>query len=543
MYRFNLPSLFPFLACLIIPFIEVGNIHAQGSREETPEIVAAAALAKPAITKGPVQPTWESINANYQVPQWFRDAKFGIMMHWGLYSVPAHGSEWYVRYLYGNPGFTKWHTDKFGPPDKFGYKDFIPLFTCEKYDPDQWATLFKKAGAKYLVPSAEHHDGWANWDSDLTKWDAKDMGPKRDLIGDLAKAVRKQGMKFGVSNHRMNHYEFIKPTEGLATDLFDPKNDDFYWVANHSPKRYQEFLEDWVARSFEQIDKYQVDMLWYDMSGSSRRQDPIKMKVAAHYLNRAKEWGKEVALSSKGKAFLGANIIDYEREGRAPLELTDYVWQADDPIGNKFGYVTDIQYTTAESIVKRLIENTSKNGNLLLNISPKADGTIPQEQQQILLDIGKWLDINGEAIYASRPWDKYGEGPAAVAAAKAMVKIRAAGFAERENEANQGDSLVAGGGIPRKGYTPKDIRFTTKGETLYATVMTWPGEQAVITSLAKDKLEGKINKVELLGYTGNLVFTQDSEGLKVKFPTQKPCEYAYVLKITGLQLSAGSIPQ
>ena len=167
-------------------------------------LILTAILAGPFSTSGQkFEPTWESIKANYKVPQWFVDAKFGIMMHWGLYSVPAKQSEWYATHMYNNPDIIKWHTEHFGPPDKFGYKDFVPLFKAEKFDPDAWALLFQKAGAKYIIPTAEHHDGFALWDSKLTRWDAKDMGPHRDLIGDLARAVRKKGLKFGVSNHRM----------------------------------------------------------------------------------------------------------------------------------------------------------------------------------------------------------------------------------------------------------------------------------------------------------------------------------------------------
>jgi alpha-L-fucosidase len=231
--------------------------------------------------------------------------------------------------------------------------------------------------------------------------------------------------------------------------------------------------------------------------------------------------------------------MDYEREGRAPMELVDYPWQADDPIGNKFGYVEGMLLEKPGTLIDRLIENTSKNGNLLLNISPRADGTIPDEQQQILLAMGKWLDVNGEAIYASRPWIKYGEGPAADAAAQTMVDIRAkGGFAGRTNGQNLGGPLVAGGGLPRKGYTPADIRFTTHGNTLYAIVMSWPGAEAAITSLATGKSpKGTIQKVELLGHQGSLKFTQDADALKVTFPTDKPCDYAYTLKITGLTLN------
>jgi alpha-L-fucosidase len=520
---------------------ELGAALRSAARPHGPRelaIATAAAADKPALPDGPVKPTWASVAAAYRDPDWFRDAKFGIFMHWGLYSVPAHGSEWYVRYMYGNPAFTRWHTEHFGPPDKFGYKDFIPLFTCAKFDPDAWATLFRRAGAKYVVPTAEHHDGWANWDSDLTPWCAAKMGPKRDLIGDLGAAVRRQGLKFGVSSHRLNHYDFIQPTPGLATDLFDPRYDDFYWVANHSDQRYEQFLADWVGRSVELIDKYQPDMLWYDIGGPNRDNDPVRLKVAAHYFNQAQKWGKQVALSGKGEAFLAGSIMDYEREGRAPMERTDWVWQADDPIANKFGYVEGLQPYKPGTLVDRLIENTSKNGNLLLNISPKADGTIPQDQQDVLLAIGRWLDVNGEAIYGTRPWAaRYGEGPAADAAAACMAALRGAGFAGRTNEKNLGDDKVGGGGVPKHGYTPADVRFTTHGDTLYAIVMAWPGQTATIASLAAGKGPGTVGAVELLGHAGPLQFKQDGDGLKVTFPADKPCDFAYTLKVTGLKLN------
>ena len=247
--------------------------------------------------------------------------------------------------------------------------------------------------------------------------------------------------------------------------------------------------------------------------------------------------GQEVGISAKTAAWVEGQIMDYEREGRAPMELTDWVWQPDDPITDKFGYVEGQKPFAPNQFVWKIIENTCKNGNLLLNISPKADGTIPQEQIDTLLGIGKWLEVNGEAIYATRPWTRFGEGPIADAAAEAMVKARAAGFAGRINGQNMSGTGVGGGGMPRGvAYKPQDIRFTTKGDTLYALVMTWPTE-VVITSLATGKpVQGKVGKVELLGHAGALEFTQDAAGLKVKFPAEKPCDFAYALKISGLKL-------
>jgi len=512
------------------------NAAAGYGRRGSPELIAAALTNVPAVPPGPFKETWQSIRENYKDPDWFRDGKFGIMMHWGIYSVQAHASEWYVRYMYGgNPGIMQWHTQTYGPPTKFGYKDFLPMYTAAKWDPDAWAALFKKAGAKYVLAPGEHHDGFSNWESAVNRFNAKNFGPKRDLVGDLVAAVRKVGLKTGVSDHSSIHFDFIPALPG--SDQYDPQWADFYSVADRSDTARIKFLRNWVAKSMELIDKYQPDMLWYDMN-SDRSWDPLKLRVMAYYYNRAKQWGKEVAISAKTAAWVEGQIMDYEREGRAPMELTDWVWQPDDPIQDKFGYVEGLKPGPSSGFVYKIIENVSKNGNYLLNISPKADGTIPQEQQDVLLAIGKWLEVNGEAIYYTRPWVTYGEGPVADAAAEAMVKARAAGFAGRINGQNMGGAGVGGGGLPRGGgYKPQDIRFTTHGDTLYAIVMSWPADEAVITLLASGKpVQGKIAKVELLGHAGALEFTQDAAGLHVKFPAEKPCNFAYVLKITGLKL-------
>jgi len=506
---------------------------------DTPELVAAALKDIPAAGPGPFLESWDSIQQNYKDPDWFRDGKFGIYMHWGIYSVPAHQSEWYVRYMYGgNQGIMDWHTEHFGPPTKFGYKDFLPQFTAARWDPDAWADLFKQAGAKYVFAPGEHHDGFSNWDSKVNPFNAKNYGPHRDLDGDLIAAVRKTGLKTGLSDHSFFHFQFIPtPPPGsdlLHSDLYDPKWADFYTVADRSNRARVKFMHNWVARRFETIDKYQPDMLWFDM-GTDHAIDPLKIRVAAYYYNRAREWGKEVAISAKGAAWVSGQIMDYEREGRAPLELTDWVWQPDDPIQDKFGYVEGIHPGSPGGYVVRIVENVCKNGNYLLNISPKADGTIPQAQQDVLLAIGQWLGVNGEAIYHTRPWTKFGEGPVADLCAAAMVKLRAG----RLNGQNLAGNGVGGGGVSRTGYTPKDIRFTTRGDTLYAMVMKWPDDASVtISSLATNRpVKGKVGMVELLGHGAPLPFTQDAGGLKVKFPSEKPCDYVYALKITGLQLT------
>ena len=378
---------------------------------------------------GPYNDSWESIKDNYSTPEWFIDGKFGIFIHWGVYSVPAAGSEWYPRHMYG--AMLKYHTEKWGSPKDFGYKDFIPLFKAEKFNADEWAELFRESGATYVIPTAEHHDGFAMYDSNLTKWDAKDMGPKRDIIGELAKSIRKRGLKFGVSNHRMEHWDFMYPTAAKEHDLFDSAYADFYGPPQMPDKKKasamgptseevmdgkeapqsKEFLNEWLYRCEEIIDKYRPDILWFDNGINSRTLDAVKLKLAVYYYNKAKKWGKPVSLSTKSDAYLFGTIRDFERQNRAPKDITSYYWQVDEPIGHKFGYVEGLQLQSSSQVIRKLIENISKNGNLCLNISPKSDGTIPDDQKRVLKEVGKWMKINNEAVYASRPWIYYGEGP------------------------------------------------------------------------------------------------------------------------------------
>ena len=483
----------------------------------TPAVVAAAdAAVKEAMPAGPFQATWDSIKAGYKTPAWFGEAKFGLFMHWGLYAVPAYHNEWYEKHMYA--AFEQWHATNFGPQEKFGYKDFIPLFKCEKFNADEWALLFKKSGAKYVVPTAEHHDNFALWDSDVTPINAKKMGPKRDLIGELSVAVRKKGLKFGVSNHGIENFTFINPNAELDArlkaahaDLYDPNWAEFYHVADRSDAACEKFLTDWVNRNLELIDKYQPDLLWFDNGVNHRFYDPLKLTVAAYYYNRAKTWGKEVSISTKSSAYAPSNddsqqvgsIIDFEKIGpRSPGGIRAGPWQVDDPIGSTWGYTSDMRIQGANAIVHKLVDTASRNGNLLLNLSPKADGTIPDEQKQTLLAIGAWLAVNGDAIYGTRNWTKFSEA----------------------NDARGG------------GGRELSWRFTVKGGALYAIALTWPGGSAVITSLSTVNVAGKITGVELLGHKGALEFSQEATGLKIKLPAEKPCDYAYAFKITGLKL-------
>jgi alpha-L-fucosidase len=485
-----------------MPTAESAATHTSPIDQEMAGLTHLPDVPKP-IPDRPVQPTWDSLRAYYKIPEWFLDSKFGIYIHWGLYSLVAYHNEWYSMHMYNT--FADYHAKTFGPQNIFGYKDFIPFFKAAKYDPAAWAKLFKDAGAKYVVPVVEHHDGFAMWDSDITIWCAGKMGPKRDLIGDLAKAVKAEGLVFGVSDHRMEHHTFMYPKAGLPNDQFDPKYAEFYGPpqppgqsgmndGNATPA----FQADWLARAQEVADKYHPQMFIFDNGVNSRAYDDIKLKFAAYYYDQAAKWGLPVSIDTKDSAYLAGSIQDYETASRAPTTLQPAPWQVEDKIaGNSWGYSeqnSPMNYRRPADILNELITVVSRNGSLLLNISPRGDGTIPQEQQDILLAIGKWLKVNGEAIYGTRPWAVSEEGA--------------------------------------------DIHFTTKDGALYAILGSaraapQPGGNVTIASLpAGYPPNGKIDRVELLGASGALPFTQDAGGLHVQLPAALPSEFDAALKIS-----------
>ncbi len=462
------------------------------------------------VPAGPFDPDWESL-ARYKPPEWYLDAKFGIFIHWGVYSVPAFGSEWYPRnmYIQDSPEF-KHHLAAYGPQKEFGYKDFIPLFQAEKYDPSEWANLFKQAGAKYVVPVAEHHDGFPLYDTALSDWCAAKMGPKRDLIGELAQAVRKEGMVFGASSHRAEHWWFMNGGKTFDSDVNDPKYAAFYGPAAPEEKQPdEEYLDDWLARTCEMVDKYRPQLVWFDWWIEQPSFRPYLKRFAAYYYNRAAEWGLGAAINYKYNAFpKEAAVFDIERGQLA--DIPPYFWQTDTAVAkNSWGYTENQEYKSAASLVHDLVDVVSKNGCLLLNIGPRADGSIPEPDRERLLEIGRWLHINGEAIYGSRPWKVYGEGP---------TNVEEGAFTDTN----------------RPPFTPEDIRYTIKGNTIYAILLSKPVTiRATLRSLSSALTLNRntIERVSLLGLGDSLKFKCDSEGLHVELPAKLEGEHAFTLKI------------
>jgi len=463
------------------------------------------------IAAGPFDKTWESLSG-YQVPAWYQDAKFGIFIHWGVYAVPAFGNEWYPRnmYIQGSPAFAH-HLSTYGPQKDFGYKDFIPLFTADKFDPDAWAALFRRAGAQFVVPVAEHHDGFALYDCAYSTWSAVTMGPKRDLIGELAAAVRRQWLVFGLSSHRAEHWWFFNGGMAFDADVQNARYADLYGPAQSEALPPNEaFLDDWLARTCELVDKYQPQLVWFDWWIEQPIFQPYLQRFAAYYYNRGADWQRGVAINYKHDAYpQGTAVFDVER-GQLD-DIRPRFWQTDTAVAkNSWGYVENQDYKTVDDLVDDLVDIVSKNGALLLNIGPRPDGIIPQEEQELLLGIGRWLTVNGEAIYGTRPWKIFGEGP---------TQVVGGSFTDTK----------------RASFTAEDIRFTTRGDTLYAIALAWPDTGTVtITSLSSTSglFMREIATIEVLGSQEEVHWMRDARGLTVDLPVQKPCEHAIALRIS-----------
>ena len=451
---------------------------------------------------GPFLPTWDSLSA-YQVPDWFRDAKFGIFIHWGPYSVPAFGNEWYGRNMYrpGKPEYEH-HRVTYGPQSEFGFKDFIPLLTGEHFDADEWAALFRTAGAQYVVPVAQHHDGFAMYRSELNPWNAAVMGPKRDVIGELSRAVRDRSMVFGVSWHRAELWWFLNGGMTFDSDVRSGKYASLYGPAQ--PQELppsKQFLDEWAEHTIELIDAYSPQLLYFDWWIHRPAYRPCLPRLAAHYYNRLAAAGLGPVLTYKDEAFpVGTAVADVERGSSATLRPEP--WQACTSIArNAWCHVEGQDYKTAKELVGVLVDVVSKNGCLLLNVGPKADGSIADQEADVLRSIGAWLAVNGEAIYASRPWTVFGEGPTTMADG---------GFSEFQQQE----------------YGPRDFRFTTRDGLLYVIGLATPENGRMeIRSLGGDLAihQGRISRIELLGHTHewepvSLEFEQRPDALSVRLP-------------------------
>ncbi|WP_260396170.1 alpha-L-fucosidase [Sphingomonas kyeonggiensis] len=487
---------------------------------------------KAGIAKGPFKSDWDALRGKYRTPEWFRDAKFGIFIHWGPYSVPAFANEWYSRNMYvpGNAAY-KHHVETYGPQSKFGYKDFIPQFKAEKFDPTGWVKLFQQAGARYVVPVAEHCDGFAMYASDFTEWDASKMGPKRDTTGEIAKAARAAGLHFGLSSHRAEHWWWYYMGRTFDSDVNDPKNDGLYGPAApmglpaDKPESWPDggqlqtwmppnkaFLNDWMARTAELVDKYKPELIYFDWWTAAPSFEPLMRDTAAYYYNRSAGWGGQGIIAYKGGQFAeGSALFDMERGKTDALKLTP--WQSDTSVSvHSWGYAKNDSYRTAQSLISDLIDIVSKNGNLLLNVGPKADGTIPDEIAQVLQGMGGWLKVNGEAIYGTRPFQFFGEGPTK------SGQVRVGGQVE--------ESAV-------KGYTPADIRFTTKGDNLYALGLERPKDGAVLIKTlyaGTPYLTAPIKSIALLD-GGKVEWEQTPKGLRIALPAVGDGAYPYALRI------------
>jgi len=501
---------------------------------------------KPNITK--FQPTVESL-LGYECPEWFRDAKFGIWSHWGPQTVPMHCNGWYAREMYmeGYDAY-KYHLANYGHPSKFGYKDIIQLWKAEKFDPEYLMTLYKDAGAKYFVALANHHDNFDLWNSKYQpRWNSVNMGPKKDIVKLWQQAALKNGLRFGVTQHLERCWSWFQtnkgadktgPYTGVPYDGNDPAYQDLYLKKDpngddnlaHPKNATVEWRQNWLARTKDLIDQFHPDLMYVDggipFSGDDKGQTGLEMVSYLYNTSKDLHGGRNEAVMcnkdvwAHGYFWDGIATLDLERTNMNQIHKQP--WIQDNSTGPWFydlGFRNSengTMYYSADKIISELVDVVSKNGTMLLNVTQLPDGSLDSTAIVLLKDIGKWMKINGQAIYATRPWKSYGEDKNT----KAVTTVL------KDFKGSSSDKILK--------FTSEDIRFTQSkdGKTLFAMVMSWPTNgKVLIKSLATPI--GIIKNVSLLGSKSALKWQQTENGLVVTFPTKKPCDHVYALKING----------
>jgi alpha-L-fucosidase len=488
------------------------------------------------IHKGPFEGTPESLQ-RYQVPEWFRDAKFGIWAHWGPQSGVEQG-DWYARnmYIQGNRQYN-YHVAHYGHPSKVGFKDLCPLWKAAEFDPDHLMGLYKRAGAKYFVSMGVHHDNFDLWNSKHTRWNAVKVGPHKDVVGLWRAAALKLGLRFGVSEHLWISYKWFAtshgsdktgPLTGVPYDGVDPAYADLYheaavakW-AHNTPEQFgwnddgipDAWKHHWFLRIQDLVDNYQPDLLYTD--GALPFEKYGYSAVANLYnLSATLHAGQTQAVYTSKRpedCAVGTCVLDFER-GLAN-QIRPAPWQTDTCIG-EWHYRREVyeqhRYKSAKTVVDMLVDIVSQNGNLLLNFPLPNTGRLDPDELKVLAGITDWMRVNSEGIYGTRPWKTYGEGPS--------TQAQKPGGRFNENK--------------RQPLTAEDVRFTTKRDTLYAFVMGWPEKEAVVQALGTESPQspGKIVKVELLGHQDRLNWSQEATGLRVQLPAERPSDYAVALKV------------
>jgi alpha-L-fucosidase len=518
---------------------------------------APAPILPPAgfgVAEGPFQPTWDSLAASYQVPDWFRDAKFGIWAHWGPQCQPEMG-DWYAKhmYIFNHPAY-KFHVQNYGHPSKFGFKDVVNLWKAEDWDPVHLIKLYKRAGAKYFATMAHHHDNFDNFDSTYQPWNSVNYGPKKDIVGGWTKAARDAGLRVSITSHGDRAWSWYQesqmsdpsgplagvPYDGIMTkeqgnglwwqglnpqDLYAQYHPlgHYDWPQNGQPPLAKPYIDKYFYRVVDLINKYQPDLLYFDdtilpIYPSS----DAGLKIAAYLYNTNLKRNGSIQAVMTGKGLhpdqKKALVLDVERGVTKGIE--EYPWQTDTCIGS-WHYQRSIfenhKYKNAKQVTQMLVDIVSKNGNLQLSIPLPGNGVPDSDELAFLEGLTAWMDINGEGIYATRPWKIYGEGPSVD---------------------NTGAAGHFGGARDVRGYTDADFRFTTKKDTLYAFIMEWPKTpQVVIKSLGSNSPQigaRQVKDVSLCGFPGQIKWTQDTNGLTVNLPNQPPSASAVTLRISGV---------